>query len=196
MYSINSLTTSAIPPNCESGRSLGRSHLKACVTWLWCTWLSLCFFFWLGGGGWAARVQYYNIEKVKLKVKKSRRTNCCRTQKIIGSRKVMWWGKTKRRDRLAKFWTLEDRNMEQPFKPIRSAGKGDNTRPLWVHGRVLGRNGEHNKHTVPRPKPCCLRIKDSQLIDWRWYHYGLVLWPHIGYNYGIFVCSHYFIYCC
>ena len=32
----------------------------------------------------------------------------------------------------------------------------------------------HN--TVPRPKPCCL--------------------PDIGYDNGIFVCGHHFIYCC
>ena len=43
---------------------------------------------------------------------------------------------TKRRDRLARFGTLEDGYIEQPFKPIKSDGKGDNTRPLWRNGRV------------------------------------------------------------
>ena len=43
---------------------------------------------------------------------------------------------TKRRDRLARFGTLKDPKIEQPFKPIESAGKGDNTRPLWRDGLV------------------------------------------------------------
>ena len=47
---------------------------------------------------------------------------------------MKWWGNTKRRDRLARFGTLEDGNIEQPFKPIKSVGKGDNTRPLWQNG--------------------------------------------------------------
>ena len=42
------------------------------------------------------------------------------------------WGKTKRRNRLARFGTLEDGNMEQPFKPIKSVGRGDNMKPLWL----------------------------------------------------------------
>ena len=67
---------------------------------------------------------------------------------------------TKRRDRLARFETLEDTNIEQPFKPIKCAGKGDNTRPLWRDGRAFSRYGERNIHTVPRSKLCCLRIKD------------------------------------
>ena len=38
------------------------------------------------------------------------------------------WGKKKRTDRLATFGTLEDGNIEQPFKPIKSVGKGG-----WAH---------------------------------------------------------------
>ena len=77
---------------------------------------------------------------------------------------------TTRRDRLVRFGTIEDTNVEQPFKPIKFAGKGDNTGPIWRDGGVFSRNGEYKKHTVSLPKPCCLRMNDYQSIDRRWYH--------------------------
>ena len=64
-------------------------------------------------------------------------------------------------------------------------------------GVLIDQHDSTNLHnTVPRPKPCCLCIKDYQSTDWRWYHYRLVFYPDIGYDNGIFVCGHHFIYCC
>jgi len=44
--------------------------------------------------------------------------------------------KLRRKDRLERFGTVEDPKIEQPFQPIKSARKGDNTKPLWRDGRV------------------------------------------------------------
>ena len=47
---------------------------------------------------------------------------------------------------------------------IQTVGKDDNTRPLWVHGRVLTRNGEHKKHTVPRPLLFLFKLRFSSAL--------------------------------
>jgi len=44
--------------------------------------------------------------------------------------------KLRRKDRLERFGTVEDPKIEQPFQPIKSARKGDNTKPLWRDGRI------------------------------------------------------------
>jgi len=46
----------------------------------------------------------------------------------------------RREDRLARFGTLKAPKIEQPFKSKKSAGKGDNTKPLWRDGRVRSRD--------------------------------------------------------
>jgi len=46
----------------------------------------------------------------------------------------------RRQDRLARFGTLKAPKIEQPFKSKKSAGRGDNTKPLWRDGRVRSRD--------------------------------------------------------
>lgn len=46
----------------------------------------------------------------------------------------------RRKDRLARFGTLKAPKIEQPFKSKKSAGRGDNTKPLWRDGRVRSRD--------------------------------------------------------
>ena len=47
---------------------------------------------------------------------------------------------------------------------IQTVGKGDNRKPLWVHGRVLTRNGEHKKHTVPRNLLFLFKLRFSSAL--------------------------------
>jgi len=50
-----------------------------------------------------------------------------------------------RKDRLARFGTLEAPKIEQPFKPKKSAEKGDNMKPLWRDGRVRSRDRDYRE---------------------------------------------------
>jgi len=51
----------------------------------------------------------------------------------------------RKNDRLARFGTLKKPKIEQPFKPKKSAGEGDNTKPLWRDGRVRSRDRDHRE---------------------------------------------------
>jgi len=54
--------------------------------------------------------------------------------------KVTKTSENRRKDRLARFGTLKAPKIEQPFKSKKSAGKGDNTKPLWRDSRVRSRD--------------------------------------------------------
>jgi len=51
----------------------------------------------------------------------------------------------RKNDRLARFGTLKKPKIEQPFKPKKSAGKGDNIKPLWRDGRVRSRDRDQRE---------------------------------------------------